>query len=256
MQRTPGQICSLIWHKSVADLMAESARAMLGILWWVVEPILYMAVFYFVFSVGFRSGGNDFVAFLLTGLVAWKWFQSCIGSSTMALVGNQGLMSQVYLPKWSLVAMVVLTNTFKFVFVLVLFFVYLMLSGYRPSLTWFYIVPMLLSLLVLICGLASVSAFTACFIPEVKLVVDNGLMLLFFISGIFFDISAREAGVRETLLLNPLAGWIINFRQVLLHGMPPDFTNLLVVLACGLVSLVIGLTLLHRFDRLIAKVSI
>ncbi len=229
---------------------------MLGIMWWVVEPLLYMTVFYFVFSVGFRMGGPGFVPFLLAGLVTWKWFQGTISVASTALVANQGLMSQVYLPKWSLVAMVILTNTFKFSFVLALFLIYLVVAGHAPALTWLYAIPLLAGLFVLICGIASVTAFVTCFVAEFKLVVDNGLMLLFFVSGIFFDISDREPAVRETLLLNPLAGWIINFRSVMLENQPPDLFNLALITAIGTLLLVIGVLLLRRFDRLIAKVAI
>lgn len=236
--------------------MAESARAMLGLMWWVVEPLLYMAVFYFVFSVGFRMGGPGFVPFLLAGLVTWKWFQGTISVASTALVANQGLMSQVYLPKWSLVAMVVLTNTFKFAFVLGLFLAYLLGTGHAPTLTWLYAIPLLAGLLVLICGIASLAAFATCFVAEFKLVIDNGLMLMFFISGIFFDINDREAGVRDTLLLNPLAGWIINFRTVMLENQPPDLANLGWIVAIGSAFLLLGVGLLRRFDRLIAKVAI
>ena len=67
---------SIIFEKAKADLIAEVRRGYLGILWWFIEPLLYLSVFYVVFVFVFDRGGEDGVAFLLTGLVVWKWFSS------------------------------------------------------------------------------------------------------------------------------------------------------------------------------------
>ena len=62
----------LIIQKAIADLISEARRGYIGILWWIIEPIIYMLVFYIIFVVVFDRGGEDRVAFLLTGLVIWK----------------------------------------------------------------------------------------------------------------------------------------------------------------------------------------
>ena len=45
----------LIWYKVYAELSAEAARTWLGILWWVIEPVLYMSVFYLIFGIIFQQ---------------------------------------------------------------------------------------------------------------------------------------------------------------------------------------------------------
>jgi lipopolysaccharide transport system permease protein len=69
---------SLVWQKAIAELTAESSRAYIGIPWWIVEPILYMFAFYFIFAVGFRQGGPELVPFLLCGIVPWKWVPASV----------------------------------------------------------------------------------------------------------------------------------------------------------------------------------
>ena len=48
----------LVWYKGLADLQAEAARAYVGFLWWVLEPLLYMMAFYVAFGPGMRGGGG------------------------------------------------------------------------------------------------------------------------------------------------------------------------------------------------------
>ena len=107
----------LISYKVYAELRSEIARAYLGILWWVIEPVLYMLAFYVVFAVVMQRGGEGYIVVLLTGLVAWKWFDATVRSGANAISANQGLMQQVYVPKYIFPAIVILTNLIKFVIV-------------------------------------------------------------------------------------------------------------------------------------------
>jgi len=49
---------TIIIQKSVSDIIAESRRGYIGLLWWVVEPVLYMGVFYLIFVAGFGAVGK------------------------------------------------------------------------------------------------------------------------------------------------------------------------------------------------------
>lgn len=256
LRNKPKHIAAIIWYRAIAELKSESARALIGLLWWIAEPILYMLVFYFVFSVGFRMGGPDFVPFLLTGLVAWKWFASSIQSNTNVFLTNQGLISQVDLPKYTLVLTNVLTATLKFAAIFSMLILFLLYSGYRPVFNWIYIIPLFVVLAMLATGISAIVAAITPFVPELKLITDNGIMLLFFMSGIFFDISERSVEVQEILLLNPMASWLINFRHVMLDGGVPNWGSTSVVGALGLVLLTLGILLLGKLDRKIARVSV
>ena len=66
----------IIYYKTYADLRSEASRSYLGFVWWILEPVLYMSVFYLVFSVIRGQKDEDFILFLLVGLVSWKWFAS------------------------------------------------------------------------------------------------------------------------------------------------------------------------------------
>jgi len=215
-----------------------------------------MLVFYFVFSYGFRLGGPGFVPFLLCGLVPWKWFQGSVQAAASTFRANVGMISQVDIPKQILVATTLLVAFLKFLVVLGLFIAYLLITDISISSTWFYLLPMLISLFLLIAGLSSVVALVTPFVQEFKLLVDNGLMMLFFMSGIFFDITERDPAMQDLLLLNPVARWIVNFRGLVLEGQIPSWSDMAIIAAVGLVTLVIGLTLTTKFDRTIAKVAL
>lgn len=245
---------NLVLFRTYAELKAEATRAYLGFLWWFFEPVLYMAVFYFVFEVGLRSGGAGFVPFLLCGLVAWKWFGSSVMAASGALTRNAGLIQQVYVPKVILPLSSVASNTVKFVIILLILLAVLWLGfGQAPTRSWLLLPVLLLVQLVLVAGCSLFVAAIVPFAQDIKVLLDNVMMMLFFISGIFFDINRMPENAQALMRLNPIAVIIDGYRALLLRDAGLDTGGLLYVAACAAGIGVVGLLILHRYDRVYPK---
>jgi len=247
-------VLKLAWYKALAEMQVEAARRFMGVLWWVVEPIVYMLAFYLVFSVGLRMGGEDYVPFLLCGLVPWKWFASTVQSGSNVISENKGLMNQVYFHKSMLVMMLLITNLLKALIVFGLFLLALLLLGYLPAAAWVAFPLILICQLAIMAGLVSITASLVPFLPDLRLIIDNGILVLFFASGIFFDIADRPEHVQDILYLNPMAVIISAYRSVLLQGVWPDWGALLWVGVLGFLLILLGMRLIQRFDRTYPKV--
>lgn len=245
---------ALILQKSLADLISEARRGYMGLLWWIVEPILYMSVFYLIFVVLFERGGEDRVAFLLTGLVVWKWFATSIPQCANCIQANIGLIRQVYIPKIVFPVMVVMTSTLKFLIIFVLLLGFLLITGKEPSVSWLSIPIMMSVQLLLMLAIGSVFASIVPFFPDLKLIIANIMMLLFFLSGVFFDISSISSEMKIYLYLNPMVGIIENYRGVLIEGTWPDWQLLAKISIISFTGMILGWSLLRKFDQTYAKV--
>jgi lipopolysaccharide transport system permease protein len=226
----------IIKYRALAELRAEVRRGYLGMLWWILEPLLYMSVFYVLFAVGLRRGGPDFVPFLLTGLVAWKWFATSVNRGSGVLLANANLIRQVDLPKYMFPAVSLVVNTFKFFIVFVMLIGFLLWYGIPVTSTWLMVFIIIFAQLLFSAAMLFWVAALVPIIPDLKLVIENCLMLLFFISGVFFDMSKVEPRVQTFLLLNPMAWLIDAYRGVLLRETVPDIGYLawLITLSCVL----------------------
>lgn len=244
----------IILFKTWADLRAEASRAYIGFLWWFLEPVLYMAAFYLIFGLGLRMGGEGFIYFLLCGLVPWKWFSSTLANGSKAIEAGAGMIHQVYLPKIVLPTIVVLINTAKFVLILPIFLVFLIASGYEASAGWLGILPLVLLQLALIWSLTAFCSALVPFIPDLRYVIDNGLLLLLFLSGVFFSIDEMGEPIRGLLNLNPMAILIEGWRSVLLEGVMPDARGIAYLVLFSLVFGGLSTWLLKLFDRRYPKV--
>ena len=250
-----GRYWELLVYRAHAELMRDLKRAYLGILWWYLEPLLYLAVFYLVFGLGLRKGGSDFVVYLLTGLIVWKWFDGSVKSSSGIISSSVGLMNHVYLPKLILPGMIILTNTYKFLTVLLMFLVFLVFVWHLPITQYWIALPLLVFLqLILICGVAGLASAIVPVIPDFKYIVDYGMTLAFFMSGIFFDIHELTPGIQHLLMINPMVVMIESYRDILLYTRWPDWQALQFVSYEALLVLVMALVMLIRLDRYYPRV--
>lgn len=239
----------LILFKTYADLRAEAARTYINFLWWIIEPILYMGVFYVVFGLLFQRGQGNFVPFLLCGLVTWKWFDSSLRNGAVAITANNGLMQQVYLPKIIFPSITIVTNTIKFVFILIMLLLFL--QWYGASIGMAYVaLPLALGVqLLFITACTYLAAAVVPLLPDIKLLIDNGLTLLFFLSGIFFSGDTIPEQYQFYFYLNPMAFLIESYRNILLDNRWPDWQGLGWIILASLAGIYMGQRLLTRFDR-------
>jgi len=243
----------LIIYKVYADIKAEMARSYLGLVWWLIEPILYLCAFYILFVLVLNRGGPDFVPIFLCGAVVWKWFDSSLKGGSQSINANRGLLQQVYVPKFIFPVIAVLGSTVRFFPVFTVFIVFLLVYGIPFQATWLAAPVIMLIQFCLILSLAMLVGAVTPFLPDIKVAIDNGMMFLFFISGVFFNINDVQEPLKNYLLLNPMAVLIDEYRNVMIRDTWPDAKHLSAIMATSIVVGVIAWLLLMRLDHKYGK---
>lgn len=243
----------IILYKAYADIKAEVARSYLGLLWWVIEPVMYLYAYYVLFVLVLQRKDPNFVPIFLCGAVVWKWFDSCIKGGSHAIGAHRGLLQQVYAPKFIFPVIAVLGSTARFVPVFSVFTIFLLLYGIPAQVTWLAAPLVMLTQTCLVLSLAMLVGAITPFMPDLKVVIDNGMLLLFFISGVFFNINEVHEPLKSYLLLNPMAGLIDEYRNVMIRGIWPDILRLTIILLCSIAVGALALMLLKRMDHKYGK---
>ncbi len=72
-------------------LKADASKYSLGVLWWLLEPLLWVSVFFVVFNLILDSGrkSGDFIVFLACGKFAFLWFSKAVIQSSNSIVSSQ-----------------------------------------------------------------------------------------------------------------------------------------------------------------------
>jgi lipopolysaccharide transport system permease protein len=232
-----------------SELKAESAKNYMGYLWWFAEPALLILVFYFVFGFLFKRGGEGFASSLVVGVTAWLWFSSSALKAMMSIQRESQLMLLVYMPKYIFPLVSVFTLLVKQIFVVILIFALLLLVDTPSSHWWGFILVFIVQFL-LIVAVSLIFAAIIPFIPDLAIVIGAVLPMGMFVSGVFFSLNQIPEAYRTYFLLNPMAGLIEAYRDVLLNHTAPDYAYLFVVAGASLLAGFFGFWIMNKFDRM------
>ena len=246
---------SLILFKSLSELSSEAEHTYAGFVWWVLDPLFSMAIYYFVFAILMKHGTPNFVPFLLIGVDTWRWINSSVMRDSYAILAGYGLMQQVYQPKMVFPTVCVLTDLIKFAVVMIILLIVLPFAG-APLGPTALLAPLLIGVeAIFILGFTYLTAALVPFFPDLRIILSHGLNLMFFMSGIFFDIRQVPLSFQRILYLNPMAVIIDAFRDVLMRNQLPGWSSLAWVLTGSLVAVLLGLMLIRNWDYEYPKVN-
>lgn len=247
----------LVLEKVKMNLRSEIRKSYLSYVWWVMEPALMVSVFYVVFGILLRRGGEGFLVFLISGYIPYQWFARSVQNSMMSISNSKGLINQIKIPKVFFPMVTMLHDAFKAMIVFCLLMVILVLLGVEASLNWLYIIPIMLVqfVFVLCCGV-----FVAIIVPfakDLKFLVATGLSLVMFSSGIFYDYKIRVLQEHQVVfLLNPMANLLSNYREILLYSGSPDWFALTVITIVSSIVLGVLMMVLWRLDGVYPRLVI
>ncbi len=244
---------SFVQYLRLADTMArmslraEASRYFLGYIWWILEPMLWVAVFYVVFKVLLQTGRADFLVFLMCGKLAFIWFSKSVNQAANSIVMNRGLVGRINVTKTLFPLAVVQEGLYRQAAVFLLLFCVLFAWGYSPSLAWFYVVPVIVVNYLMIVACAYIGACLVCLVRDFSMIISLGMTFLLFTSGIFWDVRhLPDPALTELVLaVNPLAFILDAYRQVLMFHTAPAWMHLLWV-GCGAVALLLLMVVVMR----------
>lgn len=245
---------NLLFYKAWADLRSEARRYYIAYLWWVLEPVLEMLVFYLVFAVGLRRSGHNFAQFLLVGLVVWKWFETTVKHCGTSIINSAGLIRQVAIPKIFFPSVVIITDTFKALVTFGVVFSFLLFSGLAPNKAYAALPLLFLVQVLIIMAVGYLFAAITPFFPDFMLIVSHILRLIFYLSGIFYDPRHIPEPYRSLFFVNPLALLVSYYRGVLLEGLYPDLFSLFILGLLSLLLVILVARFLCRYDTIYPRV--
>jgi ABC-type polysaccharide/polyol phosphate export permease len=238
---------ALIATLVLRDLRARYRGSFFGFLWSFLNPLLLMLVYALVFAVYLRVPMDNYAVFLLSGLLPWLWFSSSLGHSASVIVGSGGLVKRIMFPAEILPLVSVLSNLVNLLLSLPLLFVFLWFAGIRPGPMLVFLPLLLVLQLLLTIGLALPLAALNVHLRDVEQILANGLVLLFFLSPILYPVTTVPGTLRPLYFLNPVAGLVQSYQNVIFFGKEPHWIHLGGVAIAALVALPVGYWI---FDRL------
>ena len=237
------------------NLKMRYQRTVLGFFWALLNPLLTIMILVGVFHYVVRIGVSDYWAFLVSGYFGWVFTQHTLGTSAAIVTEHSYMTRSLAFPSEVLVLGSTLSRLFEFIAELVLVVVALALFHHHGVPASLLALPLIVVLHVLVTvGLALPIAAASVFFKDVQHAVPVALMLLGYLSLVFFPASLVPEPFRTVLLLNPVAALLTLYHAVLYEGRFPPAEQLGFAALLAVLAWVVGVTLFRRKRALFAEI--
>jgi len=210
------------------EVQAKFKRSRLGLLWVVASPLLLLSGYTLVFGVLMKArwGGAgtsmEFALVLFAGLIFFNFFGEVIGKSPALIPSNTPYVKKMVFPLevlgWSTM-LSALVNAGIGIGVWIIFSLFV--KGSIPlTILWLPVVFVPFALFTLgVCWF--LSAYSV-FHPDAEHIVPVGLLMMMFISPLFFSVDSLPETFRSIVIYNPLTYALEEGRGVLIGGRAPN----------------------------------
>lgn len=252
---------SLLWQFARREIAGRYRGSLLGFGWAVLNPLLLLAIYTFVFSVVFRirwdGPATDRIGFALVvyaGMIVHGFFAECMTRAPQLVVDNRNLVKKVVFPLEILPWSTLVVAGFHLLIGLALIaLAVLVRNGGLPASAW--ALPAIVAPLALLAlGVVYACAALGVYLRDLAQVVGFVALTLLFLSPVFYPPSAVPEEWRFVIAWNPIATFIEMTRGALLYGTWPGVGALAVVWGLGLACAWLGFYAFQRTRKGFADV--
>jgi homopolymeric O-antigen transport system permease protein len=248
----------LLYFFAWRELKVRYKQTLLGVVWAVLQPIMYMVVFTLFFGkfAGLYSPGS-YALLTLSGSVIWLFFANSVTLASGSLVGNASLLTKVWFPRLlAPIAPVLAALVDLFLSTLVLVVVMLGYGVFPGPTRMWTAIPFVMLAMATAVGVGAWLAALNVKYRDVRFVVPFVLQLWLFASAVFYSYDALNIDEPWATLffVNPMAGVVEGFRWATIGGVRPDIAHVAISSVSGLVVFVAGLVYFKRMERVFADI--
>ena len=234
----------LLWRLTERAVASRYKGSALGVGWSLLQPLVMLGVYTFVFSTIFKSrwigleetGTLGYAVNLFAGLIVFNLFADCIGGSAGLVVSNKNYVTKVIFPLELLGATTLGSATFQAVTSALILVGFEIVAFQRIPITILFLPLVWLPLLLGCLALSWVVSALGVFLRDLEQLVPVLLSMTMFLSAVFYPISSLPSDVQPLMHLNPLAVVIEQTRRVAVAGMVPGLRYLLLGSVIGIIG--------------------
>lgn len=238
----------LIWALATRELSSRFRGSAFGGLWAVLQPVIMVAIFYYVLVVIFKArwaadsrSDSDFIVGIFTGLLIYGLFAETVARSSGAITGNVNYVKKIVFP---ITILPIVQLVFATVNMLIGFLVLLTFGAISGAIDFHMWTPSLLLVVIPVMLWAVgvgwyVSALNVYF-RDTAIIVPLLLQGLMFLSPVFYSLDRVPEAARPFIMWSPLAIPIGEAQDILMNGEAVDLSVLVLPTLVGLVVTVTG----------------
>lgn len=233
----------------------------LGAAWIVLNPAIQVALYAFVFGFILKvdRGMENFIGFLIIGVILFGFISGGLGAGVRLIQGNRGLLKSFNFPKATVAIAKGLKSSVDNLPALILAVLAALASQYwiTPSWTALFILPLYVLMQFFLTGIILIVARLTAFVPDLGSLVNVITRILFFTSGVFWPIDRfiHDPAIAQVVMGNPCYQFLDVARQLVLYGTMPGWQTWGALALWSIGAFIIGIVFFWRAEHRYAAIK-
>lgn len=212
---------SVLYELAKRDYQQQYMGSYLGFIWVYLRPLLFIGVLYFVFTFGLRGGNTEsalpFVLYLISGMIAWLFFAENFTVAPEVIRQYSFLLKKVDFRLSVLPIVKLLSATIPHFVFIALAIVTAWSYGIGPSWYLLQIPYYFFAMFLLLLGLGWLTSSSRIFIKDVSDVVGVLVQFGFWLTPVFWKLSAIPEPFQWIIRLNPMVYIVEGYRDAIVY---------------------------------------
>ena len=237
---------NLIRQLVVREVKGRYAGSSIGIYWSIINPLIMLAVYTYVFSVilkvrlGEEPGITNFALYLFCGFLAWNGFQEIVQRSTTVILDNALLIKNLSFPSKVLLVSIGINSIInEMIGIGILMIAGKIMLGFFPKYILF-LIPLLFLELLFGLGLGFIFSTLHVFFRDTAQFVGVFLLIWMFGTPLFYPERMIPQEFKLLIDINPMAYLIRMFREICLRNTFPNLNDVIIFSVISITVLFVG----------------
>ncbi len=232
------------------EIRGKYKGSFLGVLWSFVNPLLMTLVYAIVFPYILKNTGDNYVTYIIVGILPWTFFTTVISQGTFCVLGNAGIIKKVYFPREILPVSIACSGLVNFLISCIIMFLFLAFSGIGFSIyiLWLPIITIIQFILTL--GIIFITSAINVYIRDAEYIINFIISMLFYATPILYNSEMFIGTSVEWIIhLNPMATLINSYRDVLFYQTMPNINSLIIVFMMSVLLCIVGYKIFKKLEK-------
>jgi ABC-type polysaccharide/polyol phosphate export permease len=241
----------LLYNLVERDLKLKYKGSILGFLWSLVNPLIMLTIYTFVFKTILKNDTPNFSLVLMSGLLPWNFFASSLSMSVGAFTGNASLLTKVKIPKYILVLSSIIFNFIIFIMMIVLILIAMKIFHVPYTLNLLYLPLAIVLQIILMVSLGIILSIANVYFSDTSHLIEVLLMAWFWLTPVLYQFELIPENFQQFVSLNPMS-FIINLYQSAIMKTPIYTSPMLSISLIAVVS-AFALYLYRKYNKRITE---
>lgn len=236
------------------DIILRYKGSIMGFFWALLNPLLLLIIFSFVFSKILRMNIPNYPLFLFSAIIPWNFFSQTQSAATGSISMYGSILTKVYFPREIIPLSLVISNFIHtFLVGFVVNFILVLLYHISPGISLLFLPLVFVVQILLTSGMALILSCLQVYFRDITVLLNHVLILWFYATPIIYPLEMVPEPYLTWIRFNPLTGIIVSYRNILLDASSPPLMDLCYSAIVSAAIFAVGYAVFTRYSDYFAE---